>query len=507
MNSMWYALLWKEMREQRGKQVALLAATCLLLSTPWYAGSESRWNETIFGPVFVVVAPLVILAIPLSGMFLGAGIAASEQSQHTIDFLQSLPTSMRRVAVIKLLAAVVTVLLPCCVVVGFSFVWRWADVLPTGTAEDRIALELAVLSYGLVVISLLLWMAATGVNLKDEVQAGAVGLLVILACWAALGLITKGTGHETAFGRLSFAIAPGGVVMIFQQLVDRTHLREMGVEPPSVWPPIAAATLTHTALVAWYVTRFGRVNRSRRQAIETQTTYRAAIWLRPPRVRPWTAILWKQVRESLPLAALGAGTILCVAVAMATVVYRDGGGFGAGFAFSAGNTWLVAGFLVSIVAGIGLLMDDLRPDLHGFWRSRPIDVDQWFGVKFCVGLLLTILTMAVPTATIYSVGVALDGADAVLEGLDISDDRLLMLAILGLLAQVGAFSVAAAAMALTRQPVTAAIVAIMTAVGVLVFSEHYPPSGAGLAAFIVVCSMVATVGTWLAVRNNWGWKH
>ena len=36
------------------------------------------------------------------------------------------------------------------------------------------------------------------------------------------------------------------------------------------------------------------------------------------------------------------------------------------------------GFFIVIVAGIGVLLDDLKPGLHTFWRSRPINPDLWF---------------------------------------------------------------------------------------------------------------------------------
>lgn len=504
MNSIWYALLWKESREQRWKLVTLLVATCLFLPIPWLHDAQGRWAEVIVAPLINVVAPLLLLAVPLVGMFLGAGIAASEQSQRTIGFLQSLPTSTRRIAVIKLFTAIATVLTPCTVAIGVAYVWMWAGVLPNEAASNPHTLELAVLSYGLAVVSLLIWMAAAGVNRNDEVQAGAIGLLVILTCWAALGLFVEWPGINPSISRICYAAAPAGAVTIFQGLSNGPVLLAPGAENPSRWPLIVTALVTHGALIAWYVQRFGRVVPGRRQAVDTLPRMSEVAWLGPPRVRPWTAILWKQTRETMPLAALGAAAILCVSISIASVVYRHSGEFGADFAFAAGMTWMVAGFLVSVVAGIGLLMDDLRPGLHGFWRSRPINPDQWFVIKFTVSLLTTVLTLALPTIIIFGGVVAANGGDASLDGY-ININLIWLLPILGLLAQVGAFSIAAAAMAFTRQPVTAAIVAILTAIGAIAFSEAYATSAVRLATFIAVAIATATLAAWLAVRNNWGW--
>ncbi len=454
-----------------------------------------------------MAGPIAVVLLPAVSLFLGAGIAAGEQSRRTIGFLQSLPVPTQWSAIAKLVGAMATAWIVCFAALGFLLISRWLR----GSSEfpnHPITPELMVIAYGLTATSLLIWMAAAGVNRKDEVQAGALGLLVILVCWALLGLFSVGHGANDSFwNSLIYAAAPGGVASIFSQWDHQAYLRELGVEPPSLWPPIIAAVITHGILVMWYVLRFGRVVHGRRQTVETLAHMPDVTWLKPPRSRPWTAILWKQARESMPLAALGAGTILCVAIIIASVVYRDGGEFGAGFAFAAGGTWVIAGFLVSVVAGIGLLMDDLRPGLYGFWRSRPIDVDQWFAVKFTVSLLTTVLTLALPTALIYGGVVALSGGGASVEGLVVGDGQFWVTVTVGLLAQVGAFSIAAAAMAFTRQPVTAAIVAILTAICVVALSEKYATTGIQVAAFTVIVTVAATLAAWLAVRNNWGWKH
>lgn len=501
MNSIWHALLWKEGREQRWKIIILLVAACLLQLILLY-DAEGGFAES-----FIIFS--VIVAAPLVCMFIGAGIAAGEQSQQTIGFLQSLPINARRAAIAKLLVALVTAWAPCLLMIANLWVWRWWQGFPDLAQSVVNSPEMIVVAYGLTGSSLLIWMASAGVNRKDEVQASAIGVLVMLVCWAPLMLLWNGQigSDDNVWNRLGFAAAPAGVMTIFIQWVHQSHLNLQGVEPPSLSPPIIVAVVTHGVLVAWYVLRFGRVIHGRLQTVETLTRRTDEVWLKPPRTHPWTAILWKQARESMPLAALGAGAIFCVAIIIATAVSRKSGEFGEEIAFAAVRIWIVAGFLVSVVTGIGLLMDDLRPGLYGFWRSRPINVDQWFAVKFTVSLLTTVLTLALPTLIIYGGVVALSGVDASLESLMWIDDRIWVIATVGLLVQISAFSVAAAAMAFTRQPVTAAVVVILTAICVGFFSEEYATTGKPVVAFIAVAAMTATIAAWLAVRNNWGWKH
>lgn len=63
--------------------------------------------------------------------------------------------------------------------------------------------------------------------------------------------------------------------------------------------------------------------------------------------------------------------------------------------------WIMVGGLVSIVSGIGLWLDDLRPEIHSFWRSRPISPELWFAVKFASSVVITIATLALPSLLIY----------------------------------------------------------------------------------------------------------
>ncbi len=54
------------------------------------------------------------------------------------------------------------------------------------------------------------------------------------------------------------------------------------------------------------------------------------------------------------------------------------------------------GALLAIFVAIGSTTRDLRDELHLFWRSRPIGIGAWLGVKYVVGLLTVLIACTVP---------------------------------------------------------------------------------------------------------------
>jgi hypothetical protein len=476
----------------------LLAATLALVPLPWLVERSQRSADIIVG--------LLIVAVPIISMFLGAGIAAGEQSQRTIGFLQSLPVQMPRPAFAKLFMALATLWTPCVLLLAAMQSWSWFGAKPVETIPP----EFAMLGYSLAASSLLVWMAATGVNLSDEIRAGAVGLLVILICWAALGLLLPGPGwNSPLWSRIAFAVAPGGILMPLAEFQDAENAREQGWEYPRFWLLVGASVLSNVAMATGYLRRFGLIAVAHRPLSEAPTPKVQAVWLAPPRRRPLTAILWKQARETLPLAALGLGAMLCIAVVVAVVEVRSQGSFSAAdFAQIASVVCIMVGFFVAIVAGIGLFLDDLRSGINTFWRSRPIHCDQWFAVKFSASLLLTVGVLAI--GPLLSIGLAI----AVEKyhrgpGLMVSRvEEVTQVLGFGMVAQLAAFCVAAAAMVLFRRPVLAALATILGAVCLAVSIEAGRfSSGTVVFAIVAFIALLSTLSAWVALRNDWGWKH
>jgi ABC-type transport system involved in multi-copper enzyme maturation permease subunit len=484
MSSAWRSLFWKEWREQRVRLIALLAVAALLLLKPLAGGS--------IGPQWVSYLTVLLLAGPLVSLFLGAHAAASEQSDGTIEFLASLPVAVHRTALVKLLGALATIWIPCLAFwIAVNLIWSWL-----GAPTDAAGFKWVVLGYSLGCSSLLIWMAAVGVNRRDEVQAGAVGLLAILICWMLIALTSQLPSVESNWlFYIAHTSAPGGIAQIFEG-PTRGY-------PLLLWPNAVAPVVLHLGLFAWYINRFGRVAPASRQVSERPTAITRKDWLAPPRSHAITALLWKQMRETLPLAALGAAAVLAISVVLWVSINRyDSRPSSTDLIKVAGAVWIMTGVFVSVVAGIGLFIDELRPRLHDFWKSRPIRSDQWFVVKFFPGLLMTVITVALPAALVTGVAmlVARDG------GLSKSDmNQGLTIAGEALLGQAALFCLAAAMMAVTRRPVLSAVLTIIVAIGVTLAFESDSISGqAPITGLVLLCAgtvIVSTLIAWLAATT------
>ena len=492
MNGVWRSLLWKEWREQRWKAVLLLAAALPSLAIP-------SMGQTDAAGILVSCLTFSFLA---ASLFLGAGAAASEQSQRTAAFLQSLPISTKWSAATKLASALVVLWLPISIFFIANQMWKGQLDYPAHV----VPFETFAIITGLALSSLLIWMAATGVNLGDEIRAGAIGFLVIVCCWALAAWLPRPTWGRpsSVLDRAVSGLLPGGVWFVAVELEMRATNSALGqtIERGSLWPLVIAAILSNSALAASYVWRFGRVASPRQQSVEANSPTAEVAWLAPPMQRPGTAILWKQCCESLPLSLLGAGSILCVSLIIDFVSREyQHGILNDGLLSMSIPVWLMIGGLVSIVSGIGLWLDDLRPELNTFWRSRPIATGQWFAVKFAVSALITLATLALPSLLIYGL-VAWLGDRPAFQQLGPTDWPPVIA--LGLLSQFGFFSAAAAFMAATRRPMVSALLTIFTAAGVA-FCVVGPFSleATGSAVVIAAISVLATAAGWLCIRHDW----
>jgi hypothetical protein len=518
MNSVWVKLLWKEWREHRWKLAALCAVN---IAVP--ALCSIREPETFLG----AATATLMFSVPLGAMFIGMGTAAVEQSRGTVRFLQALPTPMVRPAAAKLLLAAITVIAPTIVVIGVGFLWkllflsdgsRFSPVISdelTGWIWGIQSVPTAVIVAGAIGgLSFLIWMSAVGVNLSDEVRAGAVGMLAIAAVWAIVGYAHLKVTEATTFVgdqryppywfRVASAAAPGGAAVVHENYAD---------SPEDWWakhtPYMLAGVLSNGALAAWYVFRFGRVATGKRQIGPIVRRPVAAAWLGPPRRGPIRAILWKQFRETLPLALLGAAIILCLTLMVFQLTIRSYGREGSTIVVRETiqmslAMWMAIGTFVSVVAGLGVLMDDLRPGLHAFWRSRPINVDGWFATKFVASLLSTIIVLALPPLCVTAYMALAHGEEA-----DVASQIDQFVGCL--LIQIAAFCAAVAAMALVRQPVYAAILAFGALAGIIVVSQWLRLTSYRSEEWLIVAGScllapVAAVAAWLAVRHDWGWR-
>jgi ABC-type transport system involved in multi-copper enzyme maturation permease subunit len=509
MNSVWSSLLWKEWREHRWKLAALVA---IIVLVPVIA--SLRHPETFFGGLSAVF----VLAIPLGSMFVAMNLAAGEQSKGTIKFLQALPISPSRPAAAKLLWGALTVVIP--VLLGVAVAWMWTALMSEGAAAEAIAFDRDMYQsswlieswYGaraaggaLGAISILLWIAAAGVNRSDEVQAAAVGLLVVASSWAALtylGYIAGADGGPPHWWYVLSAGAPGGAALTQPGAAATEWAKYIG-KPGALWPFVLVALCSHTALGAWFIARYGRAVAGRPASLQTSPVVQKS-WLAPPRPGPLSAMIWQQARLSAPLAAALAIAILVTSAIFAGYANRhDEGNVAIEVLFiSSCGAWAATGLCAAIPAGIAVFLEDLQPRMHSFWRSRPVSVDQWFLVKFLTGLLLPVLILPLPVIATFVLFVA--------SGEPLPPDfRGLLEAGVGfLIAHIGLFCTAVLMIILVRQAAYAAILTVAAA-GLFLSGIHFiAPRGTeySVAAAAVVATVAVTALAWLALRKDWGWS-
>lgn len=514
MRSIWQSLAWKEWHEHKWKLSAILAVIWGMTAFVAFLSMRQRyWIAESF------LVSLFLGGIPMA-MFVGLGIAAGERSRGTLPFLQALPIPMWRVALTKLTFSLLTVILPVLVT---ALLVETVRAILFGAGVEAFYPKESVAGWaswggnwivgvaGVVSLatgSLVIWAAACGTNRKDEVSAGAVALVVMVAWWFVLISLwlffLKGTdGLETARLRVvGVASAPLGFFHISAISRDDVGCMLLG---------FCACIAVHVVLATWYVVRFGRTDdhgiRSPRGAARD---LRRSEFLGPPRRFALTAIAWKQSRESGPVAVAGLVAIVAIVTCYCLAAwYVEGIGVNeTGFIYR--QTATIFGFFIALVAGIGVALQDVGSRLNTFWRSRPIQPDLWFWTKFATGLIIVLASIYVPIGLFAAFGeTSLD---------DTKYPDTLMIAA----AQVAVFAAAVMVTCLVRQAVYAAILSIAAVyLGVLVsqlalVAARYtgliywdrafwsePTRNeimGGLLTTFFVCAIVA----WLAMRNDWG---
>ncbi len=525
MRTIWQSLAWKEWHEHKWKLAALLAIMWGVALLPLVEMERG----TLLGVRLVLAIGIVPLAI-----FVGLGTAAGERSRGTLQFLQALPVPMWRVALHKFAFGLVTIILPALLTLALAYAWcKCLDLLgvkygaasdfnfrkgnpanPFALGTNSWFLDSALIAF-LVAGSFYVWTIAFGVNRKDEVSAGAVALaaivgwgLLLTLVWLFLAYWSTGpsSAQETKdlewLAVVGLSSAPGGLAPVADIAQQDSRLLLLG---------ISMAAIIHVSLAAWYVCRFARISDLEIRSPETAPIgARGLDWLGPPRRSPVAAIAWKQLRESGPIVLAG---LAVVAGATALFYFPNNGDFAPSLGDVLIGVSMALGFCLAIVIGIGVMLHDVRPGLNTFWRSRPIDADLWFWIKFLSGLAILLAAIYGPTLVIASLSGSL-GFDR-----GLPPDAYLFPVM-----HITLFAAAVAMTCLTRQAVYAAILSIaLTYLGVALVGlvivvggllgwldrtpgDLFEMTEPIVAAGLVFSFIVSTLLAWLAVRNDWGQK-
>jgi len=509
MHSVWQSLAWKEWHEHKWRLAALVSILCGLML---FTLVDSEHNRDVFGGVLAIA----LLAVGPLAIFAGACTAASERSRGTLAFLQALPVPMWRVALHKLAFGLLTVVVPCVCLMVLVFAYsQYLKAMgipyhaPFGNPlqpADRWTTGNWIIDWGLVFMaisaSLYLWTIAAGACRNDEISAGAFGLLAMVGCWIVL-IVAGSMIYELLLNprqRLSpawdwllasgLALGPGSAFLAFD--------RGFSVQ---TFAAVPVALAVHAGLALLYVRRFhSAIDLAARSPQVVKRAGKRHDWLRPPFATTWTAIAWKQFRESLPVALAGLGGILAIATVLGAnlwVVHQDYPERIIGpFVRMFGAVSVSLGMFIALVIGIGVALNDTGTKLAYFWRSRPINSDVWYWTKFATGLLLLIVTLYLPllvlAATLHPVG---------LRGLWSSE------AIVVPPLQLALFTTSLALTCLLRQAIYAAVLSIaviyLGMLPAMLVWGNFVPEWVPASCFLITAIVMSIVG-WLAMRNDWG---
>lgn len=508
MNSVWLSLLWKEWCEFRWKLVALTASfvVCQLILISLFGTAE---RDIAAGVVLSMIFCLIVYAV-LAGSFVGMTVAAGENSNRTMRFTQALPIPMWQAAMVRVLVGLFTVAVPIIIVVAIialltSHVWEderaFNEVVvshlgnaPSVWGVQNFFISRAV-SAIVLVTSLLLWVSASGVNRSDEVRAGAIGFLVCAVLWIVWFYIMEENVLylRNVFEMFTVAL-PGGPAF-----GGNFHYGGYTENIPLL---AAIAIVSHGLVFIWFVTRYGkstgRAHSGGKQFITDWFRFRGPA--KPFRSQSM-AIIWKQAREMGPIALLAVGGIMAF---MAFAYISEDQTRWTPHDWSellAGLTLVVGGF-VTLVSGIGMIYEDYSRGLPNFWRSRPINLHQWFFLKYFAGILVLVVAF-VPLFLVA----------AKLRDWRLAADRELV-AVFALVF-LGLYSGSLAAYALVRQPIYAVVLTIATPfLGWMILVSLYPhgpprwlDSFSGVSLLFFIPTVLATILAWQAVVRDWGWKR
>ncbi len=373
-----FTLFWKEFHEHKWKVLSLCAIMISLL----LAGTVGYEDDLGIGLI-----PMLYGYLLIAPTYVAMGVSASEQSNRSIGFIRGLPIATWKAGAVRIFTGWVVMLFPLlsslllCLLwvsvappkelpstsLGFPWGWSWSTSL----------LVMAGIGIGWCTV-LYAWLVATAVNQKTELRAGLIGLVVtVLLIW--IGIVNIGTTKASGFYVLSY----------FQQfIISSTPVIWIMVLNSSAY--MVAFTWLYVvqfcwvvALISFAISRYGKESLSGNvfSRREPEGTLPANRMLQPPIKSPRAALFWMQYRQSVPIAV--AAIALVILMSTMGVMPEDR------LDSFAGLTPFI-GCVLALIIGTGSFVHELEPQLHTFWRSRPISPKQWFWLKFFAGAVVIV---------------------------------------------------------------------------------------------------------------------
>jgi len=385
--NIWRTLFWKEAHEQKWKLLAL----CSIVVSILIAGSiGDRWDGYDLALVTVVYGYALV-----GPLFVAMNVGSGERSNGSIAFVNAMPILTWKYGVVRILVGWLVLVTPLIAIALFSQLY----VGLTGTHGSKILGQLAgqlgvSVNVAAVVMTTLAvgistniyaWILLATVNQKTELRAGLIGLVTtVLILLTAIWTVDHDAGSGTSIIHevCTWILMAGSGTLWTMRYNDGNYLASTHLESVIVHAMVIGGLLTLTAR------RYGQqpllqLNRSHRSSLESMMPSAR-------RTHPFSsaraALLWMQYRQSLPIAVCGA-TIMLLIVCIERDSQRGNILVGLGPFF---------GGILALVIGAGAFAHQLEPELHTFWRSRPICPRQWFWLKYLAGALVLVVCYDIP---------------------------------------------------------------------------------------------------------------
>ncbi|MDB6128925.1 MAG: hypothetical protein JWM04_32 [Verrucomicrobiales bacterium] len=405
MNNLW----WKQWHENKRYLAAFMA--WMTLGACYVIAYEMVYK---FRAPVGQFSTVVWVYVTFTAVFLAMRTARGEHADGTHLFSSVLPVSMRRIAIVRVVGAAASMILPILAAAALMsialsnglieqvvprVVDSYVSLPQRETANLTVALDQlwSVTAIGAFEgLELLLLLSVAGCWLRNQSQIGLMGAVVAFGSLMASGLfwISK---HRKPFAQLFYgACFPQSLVIHWGYGSQSGHYVDHEIASYH-WIALALAVPILVLIGRLFVNKYGSFPPKR------FTPEPGRLGLKTPLVRfqiplrkagKISALIWAELSQSLPLA--GSGLLLVFLMTIAGV-FMDGnrGGHSLGAAVLMNlphSNWAVA-MLWAVVVGSSVYSPELAPGLGSFWRSRPISTAMWFWLKFFVGLMavLTVL--------------------------------------------------------------------------------------------------------------------
>jgi hypothetical protein len=509
MRTIWHSLAWKEWHEHKWKIAAL---STIVLGVALVASvTGTRW-EAIEIAYSIALYSLVPLAI-----YIASFDATAERSCGTLPQLQALPMTPWKLASVRLVAGLATSVLPIIPPLTLVLLIRslnansavslLRDLLRISWCGETIPVAPWIWSVyvaglcAIVVVSFYLWIVSAAARRKDEVSGTAAGFVVVAVLWLSYAWVAH-LMHQIGWGRFAdfwYCLLPGGLIFALQNL--------RGIELAAA---CVIALVVHAALIIWFIRRFLLPMTDSPGSSLNAAAANRQMSLRAPSKFVFTAIIWKQLREIGPIAVLG---VVAIVAFVGSIYASDPVAFSEPHQLKKMAEMVIAvvGFMVTTTAGVGVFLNDLSPPLNSFWRSRPINPNHWYWLRFFTCSAVLVALLAFPLIFISHV------TRIPIQSGEVTLNFYVTLCTL--------FTCAVAMTCLIRRAIYAAVLSIGLAVTpfLAIWLVWVVAASVGLidwprrnifdaistnAALAILCStsVTATLIGWLAVRYDWGLK-